>query len=116
MTKTEPQKVYELTLFRRDGAHINITQDTNFEEINSLWIELTERWASAIKEQRPFILNRPVVTSFDPGLIYEITVRPLVETSRANLNNPYYQDMLEKGLGQSLQRQPGNILDGGYKY
>lgn len=115
MIKPESEKMYELTLFRRDGNHINILQSTSFEELNILWVELTERWASAVKEQRPFILNRPVVTSFDPGLIFELTVRPLVETSRANLNNPYYQDMLEKGLGNSLQN-PGNILDGGFKY
>jgi len=115
MVKPESQKIYELTLFRRDGGHINVTQSNNFEEVSSLWTELTERWAIAIKEQKPFILNKPVVTSFDPGLIYEITVRPLVETSRANLNNPYYQDMLDKGLGNTLQKTNG-LIDGGYKY
>lgn len=112
--KEEKKSLYSLMILRRDGEHINVCESTNYDEVFERYKEVRSRWASCIKENEPFELLKPIVTSFDPGLIYEITVRPIIETTSSRFDNPYQQEMMKKGLANTIRTQP-EILDGGYK-
>lgn len=102
---------YSLLILKRDQEHMEVLETENFDEIDKLWKELIEQWASCLHEQKPFILRRPVVTAFDPGLIYEITIRPVVENNMDN-DNPYYSRAKKEGFSSAIR---GELLDGGYK-
>lgn len=110
----ETKQSYMVAILRRDGAHLSVLESDNFDQALEVYKQLKDKWKTAIKENAPFELERPVVTAFDPGLIYEINLKPVVETAE-NTNNPYYQEMKRKGLGNTL-RPTGDMLDGGYKY
>lgn len=105
---------YEVLILRRDQAHIAVMETEDFKEADKRWAELDEQWSACVKETKPFKLRKPVITSFDPGLIYEITVVP-VQTTQKNPDNPYQQEMQRKGLGATLRGGTGpDMLDGGY--
>jgi len=110
----EPKQTYVVNILRRDQAHLSVLESDNFDQALEVYKQLKDKWKIAIKESVPFELERPIVTAFDPGLIYEINLKPVVETTD-NTNNPYYQRMKREGLGNVL-RPGGDVLDGGYKY
>jgi hypothetical protein len=112
---TEKQK-YGLYVLRRDGDHIIVLETENYDEVFALWKETKELWTTSIKEQKPFELTKPIVTAFDPGLISEVTIRPLIKASM-NQNNPYVQKMQQDGFANTFNSVRGNsMLDNGYTY
>ena len=113
---TKEKLKYGLYVLRRDGDHIIVLESENYEEVFTTWKEVKELWSLSIKEQKPFEINKPIVTAFDPGLVYEITIRPLMQASQST-NNPYVQKMNEEGFANTFNQFRGNsILDSGYKY
>lgn len=105
MAKQKPEEkvVYETLILRRDGQHISALQSSEFEECFAKWEQLQTQWTECAKEVKPFILKDPVVTAFEPGLIYEIILRPLMtETKTMNENNPYTKRMLERGFSNTF--------------
>lgn len=111
--KEEKKATYALHIMRRDGNHISVLESTEYDKTYELYEKLAKQWADCIKEQRPFSITQPVVTSFDPGLIYEITVLPVMaEQPSTKYDNPYHQKMVKEGFGNQFGQ---NILDGGYR-
>lgn len=112
MKNEEKKPSYVLVILRRDGEHIAVLEDNNYDKVFEAYNEVAAKWASSIKEQTPFSLTSPVVTTFDPGLIYEIKINPVVETAASSkYDNPYANKMRQNGLG-SMQ---GENLDQGYR-
>lgn len=112
--KEEKKPLYGLFIMRRDENHISVIESLNYDEVFEAYKKLVADWAACVKELRPFSLSTPVVTTFDPGLIYEITVRPiLAETAVSKYDNPYQQKMMKNGF-QNTFASP-DVLDGGYR-
>lgn len=107
---------YSVWVMRRDQAHIAILETSNFDEADKVWKDLKDRWTTALKEQIPFELRNPRITAFDPGLIYEITLLPLM--SNVNNDNPYQQQMRQNGFSNTFGKltKGSDMLDNGYKY
>lgn len=111
--KTEEKQVYETVIFRKDGEHISALQSINFDEAVEKWKELNNNWEESITNKKPFKLMKPIVTAFDPGLISEIAVRPLIKTSDSKYDNPYQQQMMKTGLSSMLRQQGGHPINSG---
>lgn len=109
------EQAYQLVIFRRDGNHLKITESEDFDKTKELWKSLNKKWEEAFKESKAFIVEDPVVTSFDPGLIYEISILPSVAISKKE-HNPYKKAMMEEGFGnRNLLNQANSVLkDNGY--
>jgi hypothetical protein len=107
---------YGVWLLKRDQNHIPVLETQNFEEADKLWVELKDRWTTCLHEEKPFELRSPIITAFDPGLIYEVTVRLVDETTEATeiSKNPYQVKMKKEGFSSAF-RSSGDVLDGGYK-
>jgi len=104
---------YELCIFTKTGKKLVVEKSTNFDEVFVKWKEVKDLWSTSIKEQKPFELTKPIVTAFDPGLIFEITVLPVEETVTAkHSNNPYANQMQKEGLGSMLGSR--GMLDQGF--
>ena len=114
MSQTEEKKaLYALHIMRRDENHISVMESSNYDEVFEAYKKLIVSWTECVKEHRPFSLSSPVVTTFDPGLIYEISVRPVMpEQSTNKYDNPYQQKMMKNGFGPGIQT---DVLDGGYR-
>lgn len=117
--KTEEKQVYETIIFRKDGEHISALQSIKFDEAVEKWKELNGQWEEAIANKKPFKIMNPIVTAFDPGLISEIAVRPLMKVPESKYDNPYQQQMMKQGLSNTLRQQGGHpvnsgMLDEGY--
>lgn len=110
-------ETYSVWVMRRDQAHITVMETGSFEEADKVWQDLNSRWTNSLKEQVPFILRAPLVTAFDPGLIYEIALLPYGNTNVAS-DNPYQQNMRQNGFSNTFNKvaRTGDILDGGYRY
>jgi hypothetical protein len=116
MKTEEKLQLYAVYILKRDNSHITAIETKSFDEAHNLWKELRDKWTKAIKETLPFELSKPIITAFDPGLIYEITLKPVIEiTDTINPNNPYHQQMIKNGLSSTLNTSRGEIFDGGYK-
>jgi hypothetical protein len=123
MSKEEKKiPVYSLLVLRKDDQHIELLESNNYDEIFERYKEVKDHWAQCIKDQAPFELLKPVVTVFDPGLIYEITIKLVTETPSSRYENPYQQQMQKQGLTSMINnRRPqvataeGDLLDGGYR-
>ena len=115
MQKQEEKKaLYALHVLRRDEQHISVLESTDYDKVFEAYKELSEQWGNCVKTQTPFSLSTPVVTTFDPGLIYEITIRPIQSPIVASkYDNPYAKDMMKNGLQNPFGTGP--VLDGGYK-
>lgn len=109
----EKKQIYVLVILRRDGKDIIVTESTDYDKTYEEYMEITSKWTSCVKENVPFALKKPVVTTFDPGLIYEITINPVVETPANRFDNPYAKQMRTKGLG--AMQTVGENLDEGYR-
>lgn len=119
---TEEKKIpiYDLLILRKDDQHITVLESPKYDEVFERYNEVKSQWANCIKDQTPFELTKPIVTTFDPGLIYEITIRLVTETTSSRYENPYENQMRKNGFSSMLNRPPramldGDLLDGGYK-
>lgn len=111
----EKKPSYVCIILRKDSEHIAVLEDTNYDKVYDEYTRLITEWTRCIKENIPFSLKSPVVTTFDPGLIYEIKLNPVVETIASSRNdNPYAQKMRRDGLA-SMQTYRGENLDEGYR-
>ena len=119
MSKIEEKKqIYEVWILRHDEQHICCISETNYDKCYENWNKLVTEWKSSISEKIPFSMSTPVVTAFDPGLIKEITLRPITQVEESRYDNPYQQKMMKDGLTSALRgtNYAGpDILDGGYK-
>lgn len=101
--QTEQEQFYTVLVLRKDGDNITAVESADFEECYKVWEELQGKWTEAVKEVKPFVLKDPILTAFEPGLIYEITLRPLsYKKSQINTNNPYARDMLDRGFSNTF--------------
>lgn len=100
---SKDKTIYQVAILRKDNAHIMVRETSNFEECLATWKALHTKWADSVKEPKPFVLEDPIITAFEPGLIYEITLKPLYEESTVDSSNPYQKAMVERGLSNSLQ-------------
>lgn len=114
--KEEKQEtVYEIFIARNDRElPMIVHQSTDYEECYEKWQELHSKWQESSDNNKVFVLEDPVVTAFNPILIREITLRPVVEQSVGKYKNPYQREMVEKGLTEMFNKGP-EIMDGGYK-
>lgn len=111
--KEEQKTLYALHILRRDEGHISVMETTEYDKVFEEYQKITKNWASAVKEHQPFSLTSPVVTTFDPGLIYEIKIVPIMaQQPSSRYDNPYHQQMVNKGLQNVNPGSP--VLDGGY--
>lgn len=112
----EIQTMYSVLILRKDKDHITVIETENYDEAYESWKVIQEKWLGNLSEQKAFVLEKPIVTAFDPGLIYEIKIVPY-SISKSNKNNPYLTDMKARGLENSLGRytSANDLLDGGYK-
>lgn len=119
-TKVEEKKeLYEVLIIKRDQNHIVVMSVPSYDKCYEKWTELLKIWTEALKDKIPFVLKDPVVTAFDPGLIMEISIMPVMKVAESKYDNPYQKEMMKKGLSQTL-RSNGNalnsdILDEGYR-
>ena len=106
----EQQMVYGVLICRSDGQHIEAIESTDYKKCYECWQSLNKEWASAAKDQRPFVLEDPVVTAFSPSMIYEIKLIPIMsqEMAQSATNNPYAKRMTEQGFGKTF---PGANVD-----
>jgi hypothetical protein len=117
MVSDKKQEVYSVWIMRRDQSHITVLETSNFEEADKAYQELEARWTTALKDQLPFKLRSPYMTSFDPGLIYEISLLPFGNTN-VQVDNPYQVQMRQNGFSNTFGKvtKGGDMLDNGYKY
>jgi predicted proteasome-type protease len=118
MNTDKKVEVYSVWVMRRDQSHITVLETSSFEEADKVYNELESRWTTALKEQVPFKLRAPYITAFDPGLIYEISLLPLGNTTKVNSDNPYQQQMRQNGFSNTFgnSARGSDVLDGGYKF
>jgi len=115
MPKTKEQNiVYAVLVLRTDQNHITVLESANYDECFNCWSELTAQWKETAKEGSPFQITNPIVTSFSPGMITEITVVPVQAQNQALNDNPYQKDMMKEGFANTFGRNTG-VLDNGYK-
>ena len=108
------KQIYGVFILKRNQDHILVLESNNFEEANEVWKSLTNNWETSLKDQKPFIFNKPIVTAFDPGLIYEITLKPVNKSNvKVDSNNPYQRHMEKEGFTNTLNRY--GLYDEGYK-
>lgn len=116
MSKIEEKKqIYEVWILRHDDQHICSISETNYDKCFENWEKLLKEWKFSISEKTPFAMTVPIVTAFDPGLIKEITLRPVVQVAESKYDNPYHEKMRKEGLTNTLRPTGSDILDGGYR-
>lgn len=113
MSDAENPQKYGVFILRKDEMNIEVLVTEDFAAAKKEYEKLTESWTTSLHDSKPFSLKKPIVTSFDPGLIYEITIRPKVEPLQSNPDNPYAKNMKEKGLAATRQFS-SPVLDNGY--
>ena len=116
MNKKEEKTTYGTIIMVRGSEPIIAVETENYDEAFELWQKLKEEWTACVNESRPFELTSPIVTAFDPNLIYEITVRPVVETTSSNNHNPYKRAMVNNGFANTVGNSQllSDVKDGGY--
>ena len=121
MSKQEEKKVYEVLVLRVDQQHITAIRSESYDECYETWEALHSEWCESSDNNRPFVMKKPLITVFNPTLIKEITLVPVVEQAASKNNNPYQQEMINRGLTETLNKYrgqgapQGDLLDGGYK-
>jgi len=115
------KKVYATIIHKKGSLEsIIVKESEDFDSCFKLWDELTKLWGECVKESMPFVLKDPIVTSFDPGLILEISVVPLQTTNNSfssSNHNPYANKMKQDGFAETMRSYTSgpDILDRGYK-
>ena len=120
MDKSKETKTYEVVLYKSNSGPLLVHTDNNKERAKQLVLKLSEQWTKCIKDQTPFLLESPIFSSFDPGLIREISV--IESTLATGADNPYQQEMVNKGFTESFKSQTkvnqspySELLDKGFK-
>lgn len=115
-TNNPTNPIYVVRMFRKDGEVIDCFESEDFSKCKEQWVILHSLWQECHKEVKVFILERPVVTAFEPGLISEISVLPkeMVIQSLKDLDNPYVAQMRREGLVNTM-KFASELNDGGYK-
>jgi hypothetical protein len=115
MKHEEKKPSYVCVILRKDGEHIAVLESTDYDKVYDEYTRITTEWTRCVKENIPFSLKSPIVTTFDPGLIYEIKLNPVVETTASSRNdNPYAKQMQRNGLS-AMHPFTGENLDQGYR-
>ena len=116
MQNKEESPTYGTIIMLRGAEPIIALETKKYDEAFEVWKTLKDQWATCIKDSVPFELTSPIVTAFDPNLIYEITVKPVVETTSNKNYNPYKQAMNKHGLANTLGNSQilSDVKDGGY--
>lgn len=106
---------YIVRLYKKTNDFIDLLKSNNFDECKTLWRSFITQWEECAKETRPFIVEQPVVTAFEPGLISSIVVEP-ANTATSN-DNPYQQQMQSQGFTNTMRNfsQGADVLDKGYR-
>jgi len=114
--KEEKATTYGALVKKRDGDFIVAIESNDYDEVFEEWQKLKDQWADCVKESKPFELTSPIVTAFDPNLIYEITVQPVVETTSSKHANPYKAAMQQHGFSNTVGNSQilSDVKDGGY--
>ena len=107
------KQMYVLMILRRDNDHIIVSESQDYDKTYEQYTEIVTKWTQCIKDNIPFSITSPIVTCFDPGLIYEIKINPVVETTATKYDNPYAREMNQRGLA-AMQNFSEN-LDQGYR-
>lgn len=95
--------VYSVLICRSDGNHIIVIESNNYDACYDTWKKTQQTWADASKEQKPFVLEDPIVTAFAPSMIYEIKLVPVMtEEMASKSHNPYQARMHEQGFGKTF--------------
>ena len=120
MEKTEEKQVlYSVIILRTDGEHLIVLESSDYDKCFEKWNHLQNLWQQVGTENKPFVLNEPLVTAFHPMLIKEITLRPVIKDSvSTKYENPYSRKMVEKGFSETFNRFASSgidLLDDGYK-
>jgi hypothetical protein len=115
--KEEKETVYEISIARNDmQIPMIVYRSTNYEESYEKWQELYKQWQTSSDDNKVFVLKEPVVTAFNPVLIREITLRPVVEQSAGKYKNPYQREMIDNGFSETFGKHNATeLMDGGYK-
>lgn len=119
MQKVEEKKqLYDIVIIKHDNNHIIALSTDNYDKCFETWKSLVAKWEESITKKSPYSMVEPIVTAFDPGLIKEITLRPVMEVPESRYDNPYQKRMMKDGLSSMLK--PGNainpdMLDEGYR-
>ena len=120
----EKKTLYAVNIIRNDGNHIRAFESEVYDSCYDKWEELSKLWEESSKNQIPFKLKEPLVTTFHPGLITEITLVPVVEQQLSKNHNPYQKEMMDKGFQSTMQKYGGgqtieavhpHLTDQGYK-
>ena len=111
MAKQE-QMIYGVIVFRSDQQHVTVLESADYDACYEKWKLIQQEWTSAAKEQRPFILEAPVVTAFAPSMIYEIALLPVMTKELADKasRNPYASQMSEKGFNRTFPGAGQDLL------
>lgn len=111
--KNQEQVVYTVLILKRDQNHITVVESEDFSVCRSKWVTLHTQWQECHKEGKVFVLEDPVLSAFEPGMIYEISLVPKTSTMNISSDNPYQKNMQQKGLPQTMRG--ADMLDNGYK-
>ena len=117
---SEEKLTYVVVVMRKDFNHIAAMETDNFDEAKTHWRKLADEYKVAATDNVPFEMEKPIVTSFDPGLISEITIQVQPKETVNNKlgeHNPYVEQTRNEGLNNTMKfRGAGSdVLDGGYK-
>lgn len=120
MSKEEKKvQIYALWVLRKDEQHIEVLESSKYDEVYEAYQKIKARWTECVKDRSPFELTTPMITVFDPGLIYEITIKLVTETPESRYENPYQRQAQKNGFMNALRNpQPegvGDLLDNGYR-
>ena len=114
------KQLYQVQIIRRDGMHLMGFESENFDEAKEKWKEFQTQWVTKFKDTEPFVLEDPIVTAFDPGLILEISIVPVSEENKEH--NPYKEAAQKKGLQDALAKTTtsggagtSGVFDQGYR-
>lgn len=118
----EEKLTYAVIIIRKDGNHIIALESEDYDACHDRWKSLVEQWhkKGGIENPGPFVIEDPIVTAFEPGLISSITIKPLEKDVKRTKrhHNPFENKMQQEGLSSMFSGHPGadQLLDGGFKY
>lgn len=102
--KKPTEEAYTVVMTLRDGRQEVLLEDTDFKKCKEYWKVITKEWQTCHNDKQLFILEKPIVIAFEPGLIYQIELTPKIDpVANVQDDNPYKQQMQQQGLNQTLQ-------------
>jgi len=112
MSNASDTMSYELYILRSDEKHISIIVDKDFKKVKEMWKELHSKWKECSDNNAPFTLEDPIVTAFNPALIFEIEIVPFSSERSVESDNPYEKRMRDRGFGNFNSGYP-DLMDRG---